>query len=394
MLAAEDGITPGQLGYRRDRALAIALSAQLAHATGANGVFCRAGRPGPPGRERRAWRAGGPNGAAPPCGATWPGPTATAAGPSTPPAAPAGTDFFLEYDTGTEDLPRVVAKLAGYRDLAARTGITTPVLFWLPAARREAALRALLASPPPRLPGPRPPARSPACPVATATHSRPAPAARPARSGCPPGSPGPRLRLAQLAAGPRPPPPGRRPAGRRPAAAPAAGLPWHPPAPAPARPARPATRHRAGPRSARQPARRPRLAALAAWRAVTAGPLPAASPRSPPPPHARLHGLRHARAPPARPAASTPAPPRQRRRPRLAVLLPFSPARLAGRRRPGRPVRRRLAHLVLAASPRPPGSPGCAPWPPASCYAALAQAAATPASSPSATPPARPLPRP
>jgi hypothetical protein len=32
------------------------------------------------------------------------------------------------------------AKLAGYRDLAARTGITTPVLFWLPSARREAEL--------------------------------------------------------------------------------------------------------------------------------------------------------------------------------------------------------------------------------------------------------------
>ena len=40
LLAAEDGITPGQLGYRRDRALAIALSVQLAHATGTNSVFC------------------------------------------------------------------------------------------------------------------------------------------------------------------------------------------------------------------------------------------------------------------------------------------------------------------------------------------------------------------
>src|ERR1019366_8963733 len=40
ILAAEDGITPGQLGYRRDRALAIALSVQLAHATGTNSVFC------------------------------------------------------------------------------------------------------------------------------------------------------------------------------------------------------------------------------------------------------------------------------------------------------------------------------------------------------------------
>ena len=40
ILAAEDGITPGQLGYRRDRALAIALSVQLAHTAGTNSVFC------------------------------------------------------------------------------------------------------------------------------------------------------------------------------------------------------------------------------------------------------------------------------------------------------------------------------------------------------------------
>ena len=48
MLAAEDGITPAQLGYRRDRALAIALSAQLAHATGTNSVFCALAAAGPP----------------------------------------------------------------------------------------------------------------------------------------------------------------------------------------------------------------------------------------------------------------------------------------------------------------------------------------------------------
>ena len=39
LLAAEDGITPGDLGYRRDRSMAIALSPRLAHDTGANGVF-------------------------------------------------------------------------------------------------------------------------------------------------------------------------------------------------------------------------------------------------------------------------------------------------------------------------------------------------------------------
>ena len=39
VLAAEDGITVADLGWRRDRALAIALSAQLGHTTGTNGFF-------------------------------------------------------------------------------------------------------------------------------------------------------------------------------------------------------------------------------------------------------------------------------------------------------------------------------------------------------------------
>jgi hypothetical protein len=53
-------------------------------------------------------------------------------------------DIFLEYDTGTEPLDRVAAKLAGYDDLAEATRIWTPTLFWLPSAAREANLRAAL----------------------------------------------------------------------------------------------------------------------------------------------------------------------------------------------------------------------------------------------------------
>ena len=49
-------------------------------------------------------------------------------------------DFFVEFDTGSENLPRVVAKLDGYRRLAASTGITTPILFCLPNTEREANL--------------------------------------------------------------------------------------------------------------------------------------------------------------------------------------------------------------------------------------------------------------
>ena len=39
ILAAEDGTTPAGLTWRRDRAMAIALSPRLAHDTGANGIF-------------------------------------------------------------------------------------------------------------------------------------------------------------------------------------------------------------------------------------------------------------------------------------------------------------------------------------------------------------------
>jgi Replication-relaxation len=45
--------------------------------------------------------------------------------------------FFLEYDTGTEPLPVLVAKVAGYEDLVRATGRIYPVLFWLHSTVRE-----------------------------------------------------------------------------------------------------------------------------------------------------------------------------------------------------------------------------------------------------------------
>ncbi|MCP3800721.1 replication-relaxation family protein [Allokutzneria sp. A3M-2-11 16] len=53
-------------------------------------------------------------------------------------------DFFLEYDTGTETLAVLAAKLRDYADLAAATGITIPVLFWLHSTAREATARRVL----------------------------------------------------------------------------------------------------------------------------------------------------------------------------------------------------------------------------------------------------------
>ena len=54
-------------------------------------------------------------------------------------------EFFLEYDTGTEPLHRLLAKLAGYADLMATADTCSPVLFWLRSLGREEHLHALLA---------------------------------------------------------------------------------------------------------------------------------------------------------------------------------------------------------------------------------------------------------
>lgn len=47
------------------------------------------------------------------------------------------TGFFLEYDTGTEPLGRLIAKLASHRRLRSEGGPDYPVLFVLPSQTRE-----------------------------------------------------------------------------------------------------------------------------------------------------------------------------------------------------------------------------------------------------------------
>ena len=232
LLAAEDAITPADLGYRRDRSMAIALSPRLAHDTGANGIFtalAAAARASGGAQALERWWGERR------CAATWGGharPDGYGRWSGQLPGGPAAvTDFFLEYDTGTEPLSRVTAKLAGYAALAARTGITTPVLFWLSSPSREAALHARLAGPPP--PGIRDAAcagQIPGVPVATAAPGT-SPQGPAGAAWLPAGHPGPRLRLTQLA------PPGTAAADGGPAdetpGAPPGGLAWHPPCPAP-----------------------------------------------------------------------------------------------------------------------------------------------------------------
>jgi hypothetical protein len=69
--------------------------------------------------------------------------------------------FFLEYDTGTEDLPRLIPRLAAYERLARNGGPVYPVLFWLHSTVRETNLHHRLAGVTSR------------CPIATAVRAAP-----------------------------------------------------------------------------------------------------------------------------------------------------------------------------------------------------------------------------
>lgn len=136
VLACEDGIETKDFGYRRERVLSVAYSATLAHTVGVNGFFTALvahTRRVPTASLDRWWPERH-------CRDQW--------GETVRPDAYARWsedgqthDFFLEYDNGTETLDRVARKLVSYYALTQQTGITTPVLFWLPGERREAGLR-------------------------------------------------------------------------------------------------------------------------------------------------------------------------------------------------------------------------------------------------------------
>jgi hypothetical protein len=142
VLAAEQATTPGQLGYRRDRMLAIAHSQRLSHQLGVNGFFtalaARTRRH--PDTQLLAWlseRA---------CAQRW-GHVVRPDGYGHWRDPTGEVDFFLEYDTGTEPLERLLAKVDAYTELATATQIDTPVLFWLPGPGREATLQQALRHP-------------------------------------------------------------------------------------------------------------------------------------------------------------------------------------------------------------------------------------------------------
>ncbi|MBF6175198.1 replication-relaxation family protein [Nocardia blacklockiae] len=145
VLAAEHGLDMRELRWRHDRALGLAHSLHLDHDIGVADWFTTlATHPEP---VLTAWWSQTR------CARLW-GDLSRPDGygrldpiPGTNARRDAGAlEFFLEYDCGTESLTQLSRKLDGYANLAAATGITTPLLIWLPTGAREVTARATLAA--------------------------------------------------------------------------------------------------------------------------------------------------------------------------------------------------------------------------------------------------------
>lgn len=139
ILAYEDGLDLKTIGYRHATAMGISHSLQLAHTLGRNGfaaaliAHARARRD----RALTAWwsedrchQAFGdivrPDGYL-----RWRGPSGE-------------LEYFLEYDTGTENLTQLAAKLVDYHRLAVASRISTPLLIYFTRTGRESTARQAL----------------------------------------------------------------------------------------------------------------------------------------------------------------------------------------------------------------------------------------------------------
>lgn len=143
VVAAERGVEMDEVHWRRDRALGLASSMQLAHRVGVNGFFCSllgAARSEPE-TELRVWWPERR------CRATW-GEVVRPDGYGVWAEDGAEVAFFLEYDRGTETHDRLVAKLDGYATMASASTDCFWVLFWFPGPKREVAARSALAGTP------------------------------------------------------------------------------------------------------------------------------------------------------------------------------------------------------------------------------------------------------
>ncbi|GAA2975936.1 replication-relaxation family protein [Actinokineospora diospyrosa] len=143
VLAAEDGMEVKDLGYRHDRVLGVAHSLRLAHITGVNGwhtaLVAYARHTSGDDTALAAWWSERR------CARHF-GDLVRPDGYGRWQQAGREIEWFLEYDTGTEPLGKLAGKLAGYAALAQASGITTPLLVWVPTSRREAGARRALAA--------------------------------------------------------------------------------------------------------------------------------------------------------------------------------------------------------------------------------------------------------
>ncbi|PYC68367.1 hypothetical protein C7C46_29220 [Streptomyces tateyamensis] len=129
LLAARYATTPGALGWHRDQATRAMFSPFLTHDLGARSFFTQLTRRGPADERLAIWWSEKR------CAQLW-GDLASPDGYG----QYGRTAFLLEYDTGTESLPRLAAKLDTYAELAAATHTRPLVLFTLHSTAREANL--------------------------------------------------------------------------------------------------------------------------------------------------------------------------------------------------------------------------------------------------------------
>ncbi|MEV2274592.1 replication-relaxation family protein [Nocardiopsis sp. NPDC049922] len=147
VLAALQGLTPQELGHRPAAQRALRLNSHLGHITGLAETyvcFFTSARATPGARLQRWWTEAR-------CRATW--------GHHVRPDAylrwlqgDVSVDAFIEYDTGSEPLARVVAKIDRYRALAEETEHRTPVLFVVTGPKRLTNICRSLATPDPWVP--------------------------------------------------------------------------------------------------------------------------------------------------------------------------------------------------------------------------------------------------
>ncbi|MFE2181107.1 replication-relaxation family protein [Streptomyces sp. NPDC059455] len=142
VVAREDGLDPRDLDYRHERAIGIAHSLRLAHTVGTNAFFtaliARSRNPDASGQLTAWWSEAR-------CKRHF-GDIVRPDGYGRWHEHRSAFEWFLEFDFGTERPDRVAAKLPGYAKLATATGITTPILFWMPTTRRETRVRHALAT--------------------------------------------------------------------------------------------------------------------------------------------------------------------------------------------------------------------------------------------------------